>query len=299
MRGRDDARVDLDRLGAADGPHLLLLQHAQQLDLQAHRHVADLVEQQRAAVRGLEQALVRAVGARERAFDVAEQLGLEQVLGHRAAVDRDERLVLARARAVNRAREQLLAGARFARDQHARVGVRDHARLLQARFHGRAARDDLGAPLVGALRHARHFHGALDVLEQLLLVDGLRQEAERAALRRLDGIGNRAVRREQQHAEARPLALDLLQQLDAVHVVHAQVGDDEIGPETRQRGERFGRALDGLDVVVLGPQADAQQAQQAGVVVDQQDSTAQRRCARGLTVNLDHFRVPESIVRCW
>ena len=74
-----------------------------------------------------------------------------------------------------------------------------------------------------ALRHAGDLHGALDVLEQLLLVDGLRQEAERAALRRLDGVGNRAVRRQQQHAEPGPLALDLLQQLDAVHVVHAQV----------------------------------------------------------------------------
>ena len=207
--------------------------------------------------------------ARERAFDVAEQLGLEQVLGHRAAVDRDERLVLARARAVNGAREQLLAGAGLAGDQHARVGVRDHARLLQAGFHRRAARDDLGAPFVGALRHARDFHRALDVLEQLLLVDGLRQEAERAALRRLDGVGNRAVRRQQQHAEAGPLALDFLQQLDAVHVVHAQIGHDEVRPEARQRGERFGRALDGLDVVVLGSQPDAQQAQQAGVVVDQ------------------------------
>ena len=224
---------------------------------------------------------------------------LEQVLGHRAAVDRDERLVLARARSVDRSRQQLLAGARLARDQHARVGVRDHARLLQASFHGRAARDDLGAPLVRALRHAGHFHGALDVLEQLLLVDGLREKAEGAALSRFDGIGNRPVRRQQQHAEPRPLALDLLQQLDTVHVVHAQIRDDEIGPEPRQRRERFGRALDGLDVVVLGPQANAQQAQQARVVVDQQNSTAQRRCARRLRVNLDHFRVPESIVRCW
>ncbi len=76
-----------------------------------------------------------------------------------------------------------------------------------------------------------------------------------------------------------PLALDLLQQLDAVHVVHAQVGDDEIRPETRQRGERFGRAFDGFDVVVLRPQADAQQAQQARVVVDQQDAAAQRHLA--------------------
>ncbi len=250
-------------------------------------------------MRGLEKALVRAVRARERAFDMAEQLRLEQVLGHRAAVDCDERLILARARAVNRAREQLLAGARFAGDEDARLGIRDHARLLQARLHGRAARNDLGAPFVGALRHARDLHGALDVLEQLLLVDGLRQEAERAALRRLDGIGNGAVRREQQDAESRPLALDLLEQLDAVHVVHAQVGDDEIGPETRQSRERFGRAFDGLDVVVLRAQANAQEAKQAGIVVDEQDSSAHRRCARGLTVYLDHFRVPEWIVRCW
>ena len=52
--------------------------------------------------------------------------------------------------------------------------------------------------------------------------------------------------------------------------------DDEIRPETRQRGERLGRAFDGFDVVVLRPQADAQQAQQARVVVDQQDAAAQR-----------------------
>ena len=41
---------------AADRADVVLLQHAQQLHLQAHRHVADLVEQQRAAVGGLEQA---------------------------------------------------------------------------------------------------------------------------------------------------------------------------------------------------------------------------------------------------
>ena len=75
--------------------------------------------------------------------------------------------------------------------------------------------------------------------------------------------------------------------------------DDEIRPETRQRGERLGGALDGLDVVVLRAQANAQEAQQARVVVDQQDSAAQRHWARSFTVDLDHFRVPESIVRCW
>ena len=115
----------------------------------------------------------------------------------------------------------------------------------------------------------------------------------------LDGVGNRAVRREQQHAKAWTLPLNLLQQLDAVHVVHAQVRHDEVGPEARQRGERLGRALDGLDVVVLRSQADAQEAQEAGVVVDQENAAAQLHLGGRFTVNLDHFRVPEWIVRYW
>ena len=56
------------------------------------RHVADLVEEQRAALRGLEQAAAVGDRAGERALLVAEQLGLEQALGDRAAVDRHERL---------------------------------------------------------------------------------------------------------------------------------------------------------------------------------------------------------------
>ena len=63
---------------AADRRHLALLQHAQQLGLQGEGHVADLVEEQRAAV-GLAK-LPGAVGdgAGEGAALVAEQLALEQ-----------------------------------------------------------------------------------------------------------------------------------------------------------------------------------------------------------------------------
>jgi hypothetical protein len=84
---------------------------------------------QRAAVGGLEQAAVLADRAGECALGMTEQLALEQVLGHRAAVDRDERPVAARAGAMNRARQQLFAGAAFARDHDARIGARHHVRL--------------------------------------------------------------------------------------------------------------------------------------------------------------------------
>ena len=68
-------------------PELALLQHAQQLHLHDRAHLADLVEEDRALLGDLDQPLLVAVGAGERAAHVAEQLGVEQRLGQRAAVD--------------------------------------------------------------------------------------------------------------------------------------------------------------------------------------------------------------------
>ena len=106
---------DLQRAVAADRPHLAFLEHAQQPDLQRGRRVADLVEQHRAAAGLLEHALVIRHGARERPALMAEQLRLEQRVGDRAAVDADKRLARARAVAVDRPGDQLLARRRFRR----------------------------------------------------------------------------------------------------------------------------------------------------------------------------------------
>ena len=65
---------------AADAVELAVLEHAQQLHLRGGRHVADLVEEQRAAVGLLEAAGALAIGAGEGAALVTEQLGLEQRL---------------------------------------------------------------------------------------------------------------------------------------------------------------------------------------------------------------------------
>ena len=51
VRRRDDAHVHGDGLAAADALDLALLQHAQQLGLHGQRHVAHLVEEERAARR--------------------------------------------------------------------------------------------------------------------------------------------------------------------------------------------------------------------------------------------------------
>src|SRR5260221_14241112 len=78
---RDDADIDPDGFRAADCPDLLLLDHAQQLHLQVQGHLADLVEEDRAAVGGGEQAWAALHGAGESALDVPEQLAFEKRLG--------------------------------------------------------------------------------------------------------------------------------------------------------------------------------------------------------------------------
>ena len=128
VRGRDDAHVVPLALAAAERHDLAGLEHAQELGLQRDRQVADLVEEQRAAVRRGERALAIAGGAGERALDVAEQVALDQRLGRRAAVEHDERAVLARRRVVDAARHQLLAGAALAEEQHRRVRLARRAR---------------------------------------------------------------------------------------------------------------------------------------------------------------------------
>ena len=102
--------------GAADALDRQLLDRAQQLRLRRRRQVRHLVEEQRAAVRVLELAAPAAHAGGGALLD-AEQLGLEQRLDDRRAVDGDERPVAAPAQVVNLARDQFLAGAALPFDQ--------------------------------------------------------------------------------------------------------------------------------------------------------------------------------------
>ena len=105
------------------GSKVLVLEDAQQLHLQVGAHVADLVEEDACPSSASEKRPSRlADRVREGAPDVAEELGFEQLLGNRAAVHGDEHALRAAAVVVDRARDQLLAGAALARDQHRAVG---------------------------------------------------------------------------------------------------------------------------------------------------------------------------------
>jgi hypothetical protein len=129
-------------LARAERDDLAGLEHAQELGLQRDRQVADLVEEQRAAVGRGERALAIAGGAGERAAHVAEQIALDQRVGGGAAVEHHERRVLARALVVDRPGRQLLAAAALAEEQDRRVAA-DAARSSTAntwRIDGLCAR---------------------------------------------------------------------------------------------------------------------------------------------------------------
>src|SRR5207245_11576442 len=101
---------------------LAALERAQELHLKAELEIAYFVEKERAPMRLHEEPARVADGAGEGAALVAEERRLEERGGERAAVHGDERACGARAARVQVAREDLLAGPRFSRDEHGHVG---------------------------------------------------------------------------------------------------------------------------------------------------------------------------------
>ena len=106
---------------------------------------------------------------------------------------------------------------------------------------------------------------------QLVRIERLGEVVLRAGLDRLDGGVDGALRRQQDHLDVLDLRLQRLEQLDAAHARHHQIGDDDRGPEG-------GDLLEGLGAVGgrLGgksPRAHelGQTAPRRGIVLDDQD----------------------------
>ena len=110
------AHVHRLRAVLADRHDLALLEKTEQLRLDVERQVADFVQEQRAAGRGPNQARLIRHRAGERAAAMAEQLAVGQLARRGGAVVGQERRRAARRADMNRARDQLLAGAALAGD---------------------------------------------------------------------------------------------------------------------------------------------------------------------------------------
>src|SRR5215469_13795700 len=119
----DHPDIGTDRHAAADCCELALLKHPQKAGLRLDRHIADLVEKQRAPLRLLKTPHAARRRPGERALLVAEQLALNQLPRDSSHIDSDEWTILSFAEIVKRPRYQLLASAALADDRHGEVGA--------------------------------------------------------------------------------------------------------------------------------------------------------------------------------
>src|SRR5262249_2321208 len=126
----------VERARAADPAELARVEEGQKLRLHRERQLADLVEEQRAALGDLDEPALLRGRAREGAALVAEQLALDELLAQARAVDFEERLAGARALRVDPPREPALADAGLAEQQHGRDRIaRDELRRGERLAH--------------------------------------------------------------------------------------------------------------------------------------------------------------------
>src|ERR1051325_1088127 len=183
----------MDDAVASNRTILALLQHSKELRLQVRRHLANLVEEQRAALRHFEQTLFVERRAGERALLVAEQLRFDQILRDRGAVDLDERPLRPLAVVMNGVGDQLLAGSVLALNQDVRLAGGDAFDELEQLLHLLALADDvlkliailqLGLELLVLVDERLLLDRFLEFVEQTLRIDRLLKEVERAGLHR-------------------------------------------------------------------------------------------------------------------
>ena len=271
MRGGDDAHARFLRRVPADAVILAVRQHAQQTHLQIGRHVADLVQEQRPALGLLEAPAAQALRAGERAALMAEELRLEQVLGNRRRVDRDERPGHPRAVAMKRARDEFLAGTGLAGDEHGRTRLRQAADGAKHFLHRRRLAEHFRrfGPGRGDCQPRRPLgRRAADKRQRVVDVERLRQILERAALKRGDRTVQVRVRGHDDHRHLRIALLHLVQEHEAGLAGHSDIGNEHLRLTDGERLQHLVRRRESLERNTLARQRFFEHPANRAVIVD-------------------------------
>ena len=297
----EDAEVGELLLAPADTPEAPGLEHAQQLDLEGGGHLGDFVEEQGPARGVLEQSGMVGERPGEGASLVAEQLGLEQRLGDRRAVDRDEGRARAPGHLVQHLGHEVLAGAALAGDEHRGGGGRDPFHELDQSTHlGRAADDHAGLPqraeLAAQPGHlAAHLVALAQPAEQELEpidVHRLGEEVEGALADRLHRLLDGAEAGEHDEADPGIAPAHLAQQGEAAGAGgHHEIGDHGVRPPGVEQLRGLRHAGGDADLVPPLLQIVAQALGRGAVVVHDHDSKRHRAFHPGWVVSsrVEHF----------
>ena len=253
VRRGHDADVHRDALAAAQPLETSLLKQSQNLGLRVGRHVADFVQEQRAAVALLELADAAAVRAGKRSSFVAEQFAFQQRLGNGRTVDRQERRLAAAAVMIEGPGDQFLARPALAENQHIDVLGSNAADLLADRLHRRPAADQpVGLVLrpVAIVQDGRHVHQPADgesLIHHLLQLPGIQrldQVVVGPQFHRLDRRLGRAVSRDENHEALGVDSPQVVKHIQSRAVAQPDVQQNHVGGrfggQTQTFGGRFG-----------------------------------------------------------
>ena len=284
----DEPHVDLHRLARADGEDLSRFEGAEELHLEIAGEVADLVEEEGAAVGLEEEALRIRCCPRERAPLVTEQRRLEERRRDRAAVHRDERRLRAPALLVDEAREDLLSRAGLAGEEDGDVARRGAGRE-RLRFEERrraaerpaCARRQRGLeiahavferePRVRAREHGREHVGVDRLREEVVGTAADQRERERGLPRARDDDDLRVG------AEAEHPLEQLRAGFGRSRRRQHEVEDDEPRLHALEGGERVGGGACFDHVEAVRCENARPRAAEAGIVVDEEDLLARHR----------------------
>jgi hypothetical protein len=161
---------------------------------------------------------------------------------------------------VKGAREQLLAGTALALEQHGRIGRRrplqDRDDLRELRILAddlrRAAADGELLPEEQVLHgQAAHAERPLHEEQQVVGIDRLGEEVERAVLHRRHRVLDTPERRHDDHRQVGVGLLGGPQHAQAIAFRQAQIREDDAGPRLFERTDRLGLIARLDDLVTL------------------------------------------------
>ena len=215
----------------------------------------------------------------------AEEFGLDAGRIHRRAIDRDERIGGAARARMDEARDDFLARAGRPRDKHAASGRRDLLDQLAQLRDRRGQSDEFGivAGLEAQLLHfalqTRRFQRARRDMDQAVGLERLLDKVVGALLDRGDGGFDRAVAGDHHHRQIGLLALERLQDLDAVEPAALQpdVEDDELRAALAHGGERRLAVAGDARLIAFVLEDARDQVADVLLVVDDQDLSRRLR----------------------
>jgi hypothetical protein len=193
--------------------------------------------------------------------------------------------------AVDGARDQFLADAALAADQHRRIGSRDAPDELQKVADLRGGADEVVAGLQPvhialerdvATLETLPLHRLLEDRLELAELAGLGEEVLRALLHGADRLLHRAVGGEHDHRGRGGQFLDLAQQVDAAAVGQPHIEQHDVEHLLCEQLSRSLQVAGRLDRITRASQLPADQRAEGLLVVHQQQKRFRHRCLLSL-----------------